>query len=70
MITTQYDNYHQQTSLFSGSQIFMEKHERNHLDHTYESVNEPLLCFSKDSTYPDGEFCSTLEEKAHGDFLL
>lgn len=64
-----HDNNHHQTSLYSGSQMFMEKHERNHLEQAFESLNEPL-CFSRDSNFLDSEFCSTLEKEGHGDFLL
>ena len=70
MTTANHNTFYQQTSVNSGSQLFMEKHERNHLEQRYESLNEPLLCFSKESNYLDSEFCSTLEQKGHGDFLL
>ncbi|MCC9064778.1 hypothetical protein [Flavobacterium piscisymbiosum] len=70
MITTHYNNYHQQLSISSESKMFMEKHERNHLEQSYEFVNEPLSCFGKESNYLDSEFCNTLEKMGHGDFLL
>jgi len=67
MKTSNQDN---QTSTYSGSQMFMEKHERNHLELAFESVNETLICFSNNSNYLDSEFCSSLEKKGHGDFFL
>jgi len=50
--------------------MFMEKHERNHLELAFESVNETLICFGNNSNYLDSEFCSSLEKKGHGDFFL
>lgn len=70
MKTANYNNNQQHTSTYSGSLMFMESHERKHLEQSYESVKESLLCFGKESNYLDSEFCSTLEEKGHGDFLL
>ena len=70
MKTTNYNNYNQQILIAQETQLFMEKHERNHLEQNYRSVKEPLMCFSKESNYLDSEFCGALEKQGHGDFLL
>jgi len=62
------NNLHQQFFTTQGSQLLMEKHERSHLEQSFEPVKGSLKCFSRELNYLDSEFCSTLEKKGHADF--
>ena len=70
-MTTINQNHNQQRiPVYFRLPMFMEKHGCNQLVQSYESVNLPLLYFSKESANHDSEFSINPEKKAPGDFLL
>lgn len=57
-------NYTQKIS--EDSPLFMEPHERNHVEQVYQCTKEQLLCWGEESNYRDSEFCNMLERADQG----
>lgn len=68
MRNTNHHNYTQQIHL-SDDSLYMETYERRHVEQFYQSSEDQLICWGKESNYLDSEFCSTLEKALQGSFI-